>query len=166
MSGLDGGFILVLSFALLAVRRAGTGLVLAAGQAVVLAGAAALRGRYPEAAAILLLNGVALPGLLRSLRFAKPNRPRIGAAASLCAGAVLTLLAVPFGVKLAVLLLGILVAAASRDRVVQVLGLLAMQSGIALAGLDLPPPERLAAILPLIPALACAALWASRRQRA
>ncbi len=166
MSNLDGGLMLVLSFALLAARRTGIALRLVAGQAAVLAGSAVLRGRYGEAAAILLLNGVSLPGLLHTLAVSKPGRPRIGVAAGLGAGAVLALLAGPFGVPLAVVLLGILLAAASRDRVVQVLGLLAMQSGIALAGLDLPAPQRLAAIMPVIPALACAAMWAAQRRPA
>ncbi len=166
MNAPDGGPILALAFAVLAARRVGTALGLTAVQALVLAAVAVLRGLYPEAAAILLLNGIGVPWLLHSLPAGKPHRPRIGPVTSLCAGAVLALLAAPVSVPLAVVLLGILVTAATRDRSMQVLGLLAMQSGIALAGLALPAPERIAAILPAIPALAWAALWASRRQAA
>ena len=166
MNSFDAGLLLGLSVALLAARHTGSLPRLAVGQAVVLAAGAVQRGLYPEAATILLLSGAVLPWLLHRLSDAKPIRFRYGIVTRWCAGAVLVLLAVPFGIPLAVVMLGILATAASRDRVVHVAGLLAMQNGIVLAGLDGPAPERLAAMLPLIPALACAALWASRRQPA
>ena len=166
MNSFDAGLLLGLSVALLAARHTGSLPRLAAGQAVVLAAGAVQRGLYPEAVTILLLSGAVLPWLLHRLSDAKPIRFRYGIVTRWCAAAVLVLLAVPFGIPLAVVMLGILATAASRDRVVQVAGLLVMQNGIALAGLDGPAPERLAAMLPLIPALACAALWASRRQPA
>ena len=164
MSGWVGGLLLVLAFGLLAMPGFGIGLGLVAAQGLVLAGAAVVRRLYPEAAALLLLNAMALPWVLRALPLAPPRRPRIGPVLALCSGAVLAVLAAPVSVPLAVLLLGILVAATSRDRRIQVLGLLAMQSGIALAGLGQAQPERIAAILPVIPALAWAALWAAERR--
>ena len=159
----DSGLILILSFVLLAARTPVSFLALAAAQAVVLAVSAAVQGYYPEAAALLVLNAVGLPLGLRAHATSQPRAPRIGFPARLGAGVVLALLAAPLSVPLAVLLLGLLTVAGSRDRVVHVAGLLAMQNGIALAGLALPDAERMAAILPVIPALACAALWSVRR---
>ena len=87
------------------------------------------------------------------------RKPRIALSARLAAATVLTVLAAPVSVPLAVLLLGILATAASRDRTIQVVGLLAVQNGIALAGGGLGTPEQIAAILPVIPGLALAARW-------
>ena len=163
MSAPDGGLVLVVSFALLAARTSGSSLALVAGQAALLAASAGMRGLYAEAAAIVLLNAVGLPLVLHNLASSQPRLPRFGFGARLCVGGVLALLAAPLSVPLAVLLLGILVVAASRDRAIQAIGLLAMQNGTALAGLGLAEPERIAAILPIVPALACAALLTVRR---
>jgi hydrogenase-4 membrane subunit HyfE len=163
MSTPDGGLILAVSFALLVARTSGSCIALVAGQAVLLAVYAAMRGLYAEAATIVLLNAIGLPLMLHGLASAEPRLPRFGFAARLCAGGVLALLAAPLSVPLAVLLLGILVVAASRDRAIQAIGLLAMQNGVALAGSGLAEPERIAAILPVVPALACAALLTVRR---
>lgn len=166
MSVLDGGIVLALSFALLCPLRIELALALGSAQAAALAGAAIARGSYKEAVAILLLNGIALPGLLRSLPPSGRRPMRVPNVTMLSAGGILALLAAPLNVPLAVVLLGILLAASTRDRTAQVLGLLAMQNGIALAGLDLPDVERVAAILPVIPALAWAALWTCERRQA
>jgi hydrogenase-4 membrane subunit HyfE len=166
MSAADAGPILALSFGLLLARGAATALTLTAAQAAILALLAAFRGFYPEAALLLLLNAAGLPWLLSGGSTAIPPRPRFGVSASLAAGAILTLLAAPVSAPLAVVLLGILVAATSRDRTIQVLGLLAMQNGIGLAGLGLGDAERIASIVPVIPVLAWAALWASRGRTA
>ena len=166
MTAADAGPILVLSFGLLLSRRATTAAIVTASQAAVLAFLVSQRGLYPEAALLLLLNAAGLPWLLSGSTTVTPLRPRLGLAASLAVAAVLTLLAAPVSAPLAVILLGILVAATSRDRTIQVLGLLAMQNGIALAGLGLAEAERMAAIVPVIPALAWVALWTSRGRAA
>lgn len=163
MNAPDGGLVLALSFVLLGARSSASALALAAAQAAVLTAYAIVRGFDLEAAG-LLLNAAGLPFLLYQVAPSRPRAPRIGFSARLCIGAVLALLAAPFSVSLAALLLGLLLSASSGDRVVQLAGLLAMQNGIAVAGLDLPEPERFAAILPVIPALACAALWAARER--
>lgn len=166
MSAAGAGPILALSLALLLAQRGNAALAIAATQAAVLAASAAVQGLYPEAALLLLLNTIGLPWLVFRPISATPPRPRFGVLGSLSAAGVLTLLAAPMSVSLAVVLLGILTAAASRDRTIQVVGLLAMQNGIALAGLGLAEPERIAAIVPAIPALAWAALWVSRGRAA
>lgn len=159
------GLVLALSVALLVAPRPAVAAVLVAAQGAALAVAAAADGFYPDAAVLVSLNALALPWLLSGLAGPSP-RPRLSVIASLCAAGLLALLAAPLSPPLAVVLLGILLAWASRDRVIAVIGLLAMQNGIALAGLSLTQPERLAAVVPAIPALACAALWLTRGRAA
>ena len=141
------GLVLALTFAMLAARRRSTVLGLVAAQAATVAFAAAERGYWVEAAVLPMANAAAM-FLLRDA--ADPAPPRIGAVGLLGAGGALAALAVPFGVPLAAMLLGILLAAASRDRVVRVLALLAMQNGIALVGLDAGTVERLVALVPVV----------------
>ena len=157
------GLILALSFAMLAARQRSAMLGLAAAQASVLALTAVERGYYPEAAVLLLSNAAVLFWLHRTTHAVRPARPRIGAVWLLCVGGGLAGLAGPFGVPLAAVLQGMLFLAASRDRVLQVLALLAMQSGIALAGLDASATERMVAMVPIVPGLALAALVVLRR---
>lgn len=166
----DGGLVLALSFALLCPRRLGIALALASAQAVTVSLAALGRGMWTEALTILLLSGFALPLLLRRSPMTPGTgsdaQPMVSSGAILLAGTVLTLLAIAAdlgGVPLAVLLLGVLVAAAHRHKAMQVLGLLAMQNGIALAGLDTAGATRFGAILPIVPTLAWLSLWTRRR---
>ena len=163
--------ILALSLALLVSGRTATVLALVAAQGAALSIMAGEQGFYPEMGLIGLVNVVGLPWLLFGLTPATPRRPRIALPLRLVAAAGLTMLAAPVSVPLAVMLLGILLAATSRDRVIQVVGLLAMQNGIALAGLGqgvlaLGEFQGFASILPVIPALASAALWSSRGRAA
>ena len=163
--------ILALSLALLVSGRTATVLALVAAQGAALSIMAAEQGFYPEMGLIVLVNAVGLPWLLFGLMPATLRRPRIALPLRLVAAAGLTMLAAPVSVPLAVMLLGILLAATSRDRVIQVVGLLAMQNGIALAGLGQGALasgdfQRFASILPVIPALAGAALWSSRGRAA
>ncbi|MEI7711309.1 MAG: hypothetical protein WCI94_07745 [Rhodospirillales bacterium] len=141
------GLVLALSFAMLAARRRSIVLGLVAAQASTVAFAAAERGYWAEAAVLPIASAAAI---FLSRDAADPALPRIGAASLLGAGGALAALAVPFGVPLAAVLLGILLAAASRDRVVRVLAVLAMQNGIALAGLDAGVVERLVAFVPVV----------------
>jgi hydrogenase-4 membrane subunit HyfE len=154
----DAGPILALSFGLLVAETTIPCAVLAAVQAALLGVLAVRLGLYPEAALLLLLNAAAGPWLLTTQAPATPPRPRIPLVPRLACAAVLALLVTPVSTPLAIVLLGILTAASARDRAIQGLGLLAMQNGIALAGFTLGDVERIAAILPVIPVLACAAL--------
>lgn len=155
------GLVLTLGLALLAMRQRAAVLAVVAAQAAVLSGIAAGAGLFPEAGAILLLNVCGLPWLLRRRPPVPARGPRLRQSAALIVGAGLAALAMYESLPLAVMLLGMLAAAVSRDRVTQVAGLLAMQTGIGLAALGLNEAERIAGIVPVIPALAYAALAAS-----
>jgi len=159
MIAASGGPVLVLSAALLVCRRANVALGVAVLQAGVLAVVALSQRQYLAAALLTLLNAAGAGVLLYEATPSNVPKPRIGLAAMLLAAVVLAVLAVPVSVPLAIVLLGILTSAASRDRTVQVVGLLAMQNGIALAGIGLGVPEQIAAIVPVIPGLVLAARW-------
>jgi hydrogenase-4 membrane subunit HyfE len=166
MMAADGGVVLALSLALLCPRQLGIALALASAQAAAVSLAALGRGMWMEALTILLLNAIGLPLMLRRSPMPRPSDPIMSIGAILLAGMVLTLLAIAVdggGVPLAVVLFGVLVAATHRHKAMQVLGLLAMQNGIALAGLDTAGATRFGAILPIVPALAWLSLWARRR---
>jgi hydrogenase-4 membrane subunit HyfE len=154
----DAGPILALSFGLLVAETTIPCAVLAAVQAALLALLAVRLGLYPEASLLLLLNAAAVPWLLTTQAPATPPRPRIPLVPRLACATILALLVTPVSAPLAIVLLGILTAAAARDRAIQGLGLLAMQNGIALSAFTLGDVERIAAIMPVIPVLACAAL--------
>jgi hypothetical protein len=153
------GPVLVLSAALLACRRANVALAVVAAQAAVVAISALSQRLYLAAALLGGLNAVGAVVLLYAPDPANLLKPRIAMLPTLALGSGLAVLAAPVSMPLAVVLLGILATAASRDLTMQVLGLLAMQNGIALAGFGLGTPEQIAAILPVIPGLALAARW-------
>lgn len=164
MMAIGSGSLLALSLALLAVRHAATAVGLAAAQGAMLGVVAVGAGRYPEAGVLLAANAVVLPGLLWILPAPSPRPPRLGPTIRLAAGAVLALLTGALGLPLVLVALGILVAAVARDRTVQAAGLLAMQNGLALAGLSLPVAERIAALVPAVPVLVLGAVLASQRR--
>jgi hydrogenase-4 membrane subunit HyfE len=155
----SAGPVLVLSAALLACRRANVALAVVVVQAAVLAISALSQRHYLAAALLALFNAAGAGVLLFGRDTVSLLKPRVALPTRLAAAAVLAVLATPVSVPLAVVLLGILATAASRDGTIQVLGLLTMQNGIALAGLGLGTPEQIAAILPVIPGLALAARW-------
>ena len=153
------GPVLVLSASLLVCRRPNVALAVVVAQAAVLAVAALLQRHFLAAALLAVLNAGGAGVLLFAPVPTNVLKPRIALPFGLAVASVLAALAAPISVRLAVVLLGILVTAASRDRTIQVMGLLAMQNGIALAGFGLGTPEQIAAILPVIPGLALAARW-------
>ena len=148
-----------LGFALVVVRRRSAGVALVAVQSLLL-GALAVREAVDAssglwiAAAFLLVRGLALPGLLAYAitRTREPRRvaserfvlPRLSAAVAvtLCAVALVP----PFGLEqagaehaaVALVVLGVVLAAARRAVVFQAIGFLVAENGVFLAGLSVP----------------------------
>lgn len=155
------GLALVLSFAVLAVRRPGLVLGAYAAQAAVLALAAGwqawLQASLPLAAAALVTfgaKGIGLPLLLRPAF--RGLRRAEGGWAPLALGAALAALAAavaPEGLApaLAMALLGLLTIAARQHPALRTMGLLSLENGAALALFG-------AVGLPAIPALMLASL--------
>jgi len=153
------GVVLVCSFAVLWLRRLSTVTIVIAAQGVALAAVAAVIGVYEHehelvavAAMVCVLRGGVLPGLIRrAVRDGDEHREvesLINIPASLLLAAVLTLIAyattrslvalddtaqvraLPLG--FAVALIGMLVIAARRKAVLQIVGVLMLDNGIAL----------------------------------
>jgi hydrogenase-4 component E len=163
------GLALVLSFGLLCTRQLGGALILLTVQAVAVSVAAAAEQQALVAPIALATAGIAAPMLLRRLidRHALPygTTPTGGATRAIVVAAVLAVLCAPIdraGLAQAILLLGVLLIATRRPRVMQLIGLVSMQNGMALAAIgvpDLPWKVRLAAALPILPGLVFASLW-------
>lgn len=184
-----GGAALILSFALLAQRQVGGMIGAYAGQAAVLALAAAWQGwvqGVPElyVAALITLgaNAVVLPAALRRAARRRPPEAR-GHPTSLVAGLVLAALAFlvvlpatlsvdvlareSLAVALAVVAVGLLVTATRRDALQQVVGFLSLANGLALAGIAGLQAAVLSAAVLLLAAFAAAGLLVLRaRERA
>lgn len=178
--------LLVLGFAIVVVRRRTLGIGLLAAQSLVL-GAVALReaggdgGELVLAGIVLAVRGVLLPaGLLRAVRVTPESRrvaserfalPRlVAAAAAVAAGAAL----VPPGIvdagtaraAVALLVLGIAIAALRRAVVFQAIGFLVAENGVYLAcvAIDggIPGAIELALLFDLVAVLAVAAAFGER----
>jgi hypothetical protein len=170
--------VLVLGFALLAVRRIGATIAICAGQMVVVAVTALVQGdvlaAVVETAAAMGLTwwaqallpdfqadgrrrSVQVIGSQRSVAFGPPG------AVFLLAGAVLAALALAIpgsGIAFAVVLLGLLVAAGDHRAAQQVPALVAVQSGLVLSALSvgLTGWYLALAVLPLLPVFAAVGL--------
>ncbi len=157
------GWVLALSFGMLATGRRMPVLGMAGGQIAILTAAAIARGAYLPAAILALSNAAVLVGLFWAMPGVRAAAPRLGGVAALGSGGVLAMLAAPFGVPLAVVATGILLVAIARDRIVQAAGLLTLQAGLVAAALDGAVVQPSAALLPILPGLALAALrWRGR----
>lgn len=188
-----GGAALVLSFALLAQRRVGGMIGVYAGQAAVLALAAAWQGwvqgapeLYAAALVILGANATAMPAALRrAARRRPPEGPGriVSFFGSLTAGLGAAALAIvvvlsatlssgvlareALALALAVGLLGLLVMATRRDALQQVVGFLSLANGLVLAGIAGLPGTALSVAVLLLAAFGLAGLLVVRaRDRA
>jgi hydrogenase-4 membrane subunit HyfE len=160
------GVVLVMAFALLGVRQISAAVVLLIAQAVAVAVAAAAQHQTPAAVAELALQALAVPmglrRLLGRLGGAQTTVPVGGTKLAVIAGAVLTVLALPWGnlgLPLAVVLLALLLLATRRHPGMQLSGLLAAQNGLVLAASGIAWAGIYVVVLPIVPLLAVAALW-------
>ncbi len=165
MIAADGGLVLALGLGLLWPRQIGIALGLVAAQSGAVALSAVIRGQWVAAGLVLVFGAAVMPWLTRLLPPRAPERPAFGRWPLLLLGSVMVLLAFaaePDGVPLAVLLLGLLLVAVHQSRPLQIAGFMAMQNGIALAGLDQSGLLPIACLLPVVPGLVLAAVWVRR----
>jgi hydrogenase-4 component E len=165
----SAGLALVLSFALLCPRQVGTALRLLTAQTAAVTVAALADADWVAGAVWFACGTVAAPLLLRrllsGLDLPYTTLPAGGSALVLLVAGALTALAMsmgPLGLPLAILLLGVLLVATRRHPAMHVIGLLAMQNGLVLAAAGSSLAAGGAAALPVVPALAGAALWLRR----
>ncbi len=172
MTDAAGVVVLLLSLALLSVRRIDTAIRLGAGQALF---AAAASGAPATAVAVLVLNGAALPLAMARLD-PTPDLTARGHGLVAWMAALAVLLAVIaalarvgpgeiVAIGASVTLLGLLLIALRANPLAPALGLLSAQNGLVLvasANADLPISATLAVAVPLIPALVLADLWLRR----
>jgi hypothetical protein len=164
---------LLLSVALLCVRRFGTALLICAAQALF---AACVLGRTIAPAAVLAVafNGIALPLVLARLAGSDPLDQRVSGmfawgVVAVTAVAALALFgglgAGRFAAGAAVVLLGLLLSPMRQHALATAVGLLSSQNGLVLVAGTRPDLRLLAAIvvaIPISPALALAARWLPR----
>jgi hydrogenase-4 membrane subunit HyfE len=160
------GIVLVVAFALLGVRQIGAAVALLTAQAIAVAVATAAQHMVLPALAELGFQALAAPLLLRRLAGrlggSQTTVPIGGAKLAVIAGAVLTVLAVPWGhlgLPLAIVLLALLLVAMRRHPVMQVIGLLAAQNGLVLAAAGSHWTGIYGIVVPVVPLLAGGALW-------
>jgi hydrogenase-4 component E len=174
MTGIAGAAALLLSVALLCVRRTGTAVLLCALQALV---AAASLGEAAPSIALCaaLLNGVALP--LAAARLSGGAVATVRGNRIVSGGVTLTLVTAAgtifarvaagglSAVGVSVTLLGLWLLVVRSDALAPAVGLLSSQNGLVLiAGVhpDLSLPAALAAAVPLVPGLVLADRWLRR----
>jgi hydrogenase-4 membrane subunit HyfE len=160
------GVVLVVAFALLGVRQIAAAVVLLVAQAIAVAVATAAQHMGLPALAELAVQALAAPMLLRHLLArlggSQTTLPIGGTKLAVIAGAVLTVLAMPWGhlgLPLAVTLLALLLVAMRRHPVMQIIGLLAAQNGLVLAAAGSHWTGIYGVVVPVVPLLAGAALW-------
>jgi hydrogenase-4 component E len=179
--------LVALGFAIVVVRRRSLGIALMAAQSMVLGGLAisdAIDGTNSLAVAIAILvaRGIALPAALLLIVRGTRERRRVSsemlalprlvvAAAAAAAGAALV---PPFGLiepsaertAIALLVLGIVIAAVRQAVVFQVVGFLVAENGVYLAGLavtgGVPGAIELALVFDIVAVLAVAAAFGAK----
>jgi len=175
-----GACVLLLSVALLCVRRFATALPVCALQSLLAAAALGVRGWQPAGVALLAfgLTGVAVPLALRRVMEQARMPPIIAirdGASSWIAAMFLLVIAVAIFTQLrppvpgealvlgsCVVLLGLLMAAQGSHPLIPALGMLASQNGILLVAGSapaLPLPVLVVIALPVLPALLVADRW-------
>jgi hydrogenase-4 component F len=167
------GLAVALGFALLGTRSTSIGAKLCAVQAAVVAIGAFAQGHpwvaateLVEAGTLGWIGGKRLPLPLWAWAASRPKPTRGGGTLSLplAAGATLAAMSATIpgtGLPLAVILLGILLVGSRRPPFHQALGIVAGQNGLVLAAIsvELSNWGLVLVVLPLLPALAFAALW-------
>jgi hypothetical protein len=163
------GVALVVALALLGVRERGGAMVLLAVQAVAVAVSAAARNQFAAAVTTLLLQAAAMPAVLRRVSSRLDGNdstlPTTATRSTLVVGAILALPQGTLGLPLAVTILGLLVTT-RRHPVSQLTGLTAMQNGLILAAIATSWVGPYVVVVPVVPALAAAALWHATRPHA
>jgi hydrogenase-4 membrane subunit HyfE len=162
----SAGVVLVVAFALLGVRQTNAAVLLLTVQAVAVAVAVAMQHQLAPAVAVLILQAIAAPLLLRRLLGriggSQTTVPAGGTKLAVIAGAVLTVLALPsgaLGLPLAVVLLAMLLVATRRQPVIHLAGLLAAQNGLVLAAAATGWTGVYGVVVPIVPLLAGGSLW-------
>lgn len=163
MSGGIAWALVALGIGVVVVRRRSVAVGLVTGQALLLAAAALAEGASADAigaAALLALRGIVLAGLflllVRRTRETRPVRagvaPLARAAAAVAFVLALIWLVPPLGLEslaaeratLSLVAIGLVAAATRRATLFQVLGIVLVENGLALAALALPGTSSLA----------------------
>lgn len=163
MSGGIAWALVALGIGVVVVRRRSVAVGLVTGQALLLAAAALAEGASADAigaAALLALRGIVLAGLflllVRRTRETRPVRagvaPLARAAAAVAFVLALIWLVPPLGLEslaaeratLSLVAIGLVTAATRRATLFQVLGIVLVENGLALAALALPGTSSLA----------------------
>jgi hypothetical protein len=162
------GLVLVLTLAQFCVRRVDAALMLSIAQGVAASVALAAQQLWMPSGALLISTiwlSLTCRRLLDATAMERDAPSLCGIAPAIAIGALLVLLAMAAdaaGLPFSLVLLGLLLSATRTHPMMRVLGLFTAQLGAALAAgvaEALPWPALVAAIVPVVPALALGAVW-------